>query len=63
MKKILLRICTLSAPDGRNAGAVVLLQLYKLFFILVFLVRPEGLEPSTPCLEGRCSIHLSYGRA
>ena len=26
------------------------------------LVRPEGLEPSTPCLEGRCSIHLSYGR-
>ena len=27
------------------------------------MVRPEGLEPSTPCLEGRCSIHLSYGRA
>ena len=24
------------------------------------LVGPEGLEPSTPCLEGRCSIQLSY---
>ena len=26
------------------------------------VVRPAGLEPATPCLEGRCSIHLSYGR-
>jgi hypothetical protein len=25
--------------------------------------RPEGLEPPTRCLEGSCSIHLSYGRA
>jgi hypothetical protein len=25
-------------------------------------VRPAGLEPATPCLEGRCSIRLSYGR-
>ena len=24
-------------------------------------VPPAGLEPATPCLEGRCSIHLSYG--
>ena len=22
---------------------------------------PEGLEPPTPCLEGKCSILLSYG--
>ncbi len=25
------------------------------------LVIPSGLEPETPCLEGRCSIQLSYG--
>src|SRR5262245_51587999 len=25
------------------------------------LVGPAGLEPATLCLEGRCSIHLSYG--
>lgn len=23
-------------------------------------VPPAGLEPATPCLEGRCSIQLSY---
>ena len=26
------------------------------------MVRPEGLEPPAHCLEGSCSIHLSYGR-
>src|SRR4051812_26235983 len=26
-----------------------------------FAVPPAGLEPATPCLEGRCSIQLSYG--
>ncbi len=24
-------------------------------------VGPAGIEPTTPCLEGRCSIQLSYG--
>ena len=24
------------------------------------MVGAAGLEPATPCLEGRCSIHLSY---
>lgn len=28
---------------------------------LEFLATPEGLEPSTPDLEGPCSIQLSYG--
>ena len=26
------------------------------------MARPVGLEPTTLCLEGRCSIQLSYGR-
>ena len=25
-------------------------------------MRPKGLEPPAHCLEGSCSIHLSYGR-
>ena len=37
-------------PDGQNgAGA-----------LLPFAI-PLGLEPRTACLEGRCSIQLSYG--
>ena len=24
-------------------------------------MTPVGFEPTTVCLEGRCSIHLSYG--
>ena len=27
------------------------------------MARPEGIEPPTLCLEGRCSLQLSYGRA
>ena len=30
---------------------------------LSFLARTAGLEPTTDCLEGSCSIHLSYGRS
>jgi hypothetical protein len=26
------------------------------------MVCPEGLEPPTCCLEGNCSIQLSYGQ-
>ena len=28
----------------------------------VHLACPEGLEPPTCCLEGSCSIQLSYGQ-
>ena len=31
-------------------------------FILNVLARPPRFERGTLCLEGRCSIHLSYGR-
>jgi hypothetical protein len=27
----------------------------------IIVASPAGLEPATLCLEGRCSIHLSYG--
>ncbi len=27
------------------------------------LACPEGLEPPTYCLEGNCSIQLSYGQS
>ena len=30
-------------------------------FQLICYVIPLGLEPKTVCLEGRCSIQLSYG--
>ena len=35
---------------------------HAVLFIPVFLARPERLELPTLCSEGRCSIHLSYGR-
>ena len=30
---------------------------------MVRKARPEGLEPPTHCLEGSCSVPLSYGRS
>ena len=29
--------------------------------VFLFLATPAGLEPATYCLEGSCSIQLSYG--
>ena len=38
------------------------LVLCARFAFRQFVVRPKGLEPLAHCLEGSCSIHLSYGR-
>ena len=35
---------------------------FSFFSRLAELVRQEGLEPATSCLEGSCSIQLSYWR-
>ena len=35
---------------------------FSFFSRLAELVRQEGLEPATYCLEGSCSIQLSYWR-
>ncbi len=31
--------------------------------VAIVMAIPAGLEPATLCLEGRCSIQLSYGTA
>lgn len=30
--------------------------------LVLIMVRPVGLEPTTPCSEDKCSNPLSYGR-
>lgn len=35
--------------------------MHKRHLLLIY-VRPLGVEPRTPCFEGKCSIQLSYGR-
>ncbi len=52
---------------GNKALTAAQLQSHLKFakpgkWVVPEVVRPAGLEPATLCLEGRCSIHLSYGR-
>ena len=52
-----------------RAAYAVLKTASKVFFYLIrlspdskaYLVEPKGLEPSTSCLQSRCSSQLSYG--
>ena len=37
-----------------------MLQTKNPLNLVGFVVKAEGFEPSTACLEGRCSIQLSY---
>ena len=47
--------------NARNHNPV-LCQLNYTHHILLGMARQEGLEPPTYCLEGSCSIQLSYKR-
>lgn len=58
-------------PDVGRLSSVVLEKMYdyskflsdtsKIDQIKIKVAIPPGLEPGTLCLEGRCSIQLSYG--
>ena len=43
----------------------MIIDTISVFKLLIFMtlrvVHPVGLEPTTCGLEGRCSVHLSYG--
>ena len=43
-----------SDADFRNVDK------YEVFWVINLMVGEAGLEPTTPGLEGRCSIQLSY---
>ncbi len=49
---------TVKAGDGTAAMMIAVGGMHGDNF---GMATPAGLEPATPCLEGRCSIQLSYG--
>ncbi len=50
----------LNAPQVRHPDEPVLVSAHK-HPGQSHYAPPVGLEPTTRCLEGSCSIHLSYG--
>jgi hypothetical protein len=62
--KILTQFFTQAADLIRSKKLILLLDTQVLDLsvckLLTLLVGAAGLEPATTCLEGRCSIHLSY---
>lgn len=57
-----LRDCPAGLPGARWAGpAEASTTAEKPGLQICWLAIPAGFEPATLCLEGRCSIRLSYG--
>jgi len=48
-----------TSPAKKQKQAIFFSLLCFQFFVDLFVIA-EGFEPSTACLEGRCSIQLSY---
>ncbi len=49
----------INTPKRQRKRQLNIKTLVNQMFTRVF-VKAEGFEPSTACLEGRCSIQLSY---
>ena len=58
----LIPLYPLSSPGFRDKSNPLLYQIWHGSKVRLFHeVGPARLERATPCLEGRCSIQLSYG--
>src|SRR5262249_14163072 len=58
----LIPLYPLSSPGFRDKSNPLLYQIWHGSKVRLFhKVGPARLERATPCLEGRCSIQLSYG--
>ena len=52
----------IAATIEQSIATASVVEAPQRFAAMRRLARPAGLEPATLGLEGRCSIHLSYGR-
>ena len=50
-------------PESQSGTLPAELQPPSKLEARAIMARPAGLEPTTPGLEGRCSIRLSYGHS